>query len=255
MVPWTRRELVAERFATRRIFLVGDAAHQLSPTGGFGMNTGIQEAVDLAWKLAARVEGWGGPGLIASYEIERKPVAVRNVREAAANLQRMLSTRTTPPPKQIFAPGPAGDAARKSYGDRYTETMREEWFTLGIQLGYRYDGSPIIVPDGTAPPSDDKAAYIQTARPGHRAPHVRLADGRSTLDLFGKGFTLLRLGGKAVDVAALASAAAERKRPAPRLGSGTNRPWWPPTSAGWCWCAPTAMSPGAPTIHRTMPCN
>jgi hypothetical protein len=212
-MPWTRRELVADSYGRNRVFLVGDSAHQLSPTGAFGMNTGLQESVDIAWKLEACVRGWGGPNLLASYEIERKPVAARNVAEAARNLGRMLETRTVKPPAEIFTPGLHGDAARKTYGDWYTERMSHEWFTLGIQLGYRYDGSPICVPDDTAPPSFDAANYVQTSHAGARAPHVWLADGRSTLDLFGKGFVLLRLGKAVPDTSALVDAAAVRHVP------------------------------------------
>jgi 2-polyprenyl-6-methoxyphenol hydroxylase-like FAD-dependent oxidoreductase len=217
IMPWTRRELIAERYGTARVFLVGDAAHQLSPTGGFGMNTGIQEAIDLSWKLEARLAGWGGEALLASYEPERRPIAARNVAEAGGNLARMLSPRDNLPPPEIFAPGAAGDAARRAFGAKFTETMRREWFTIGIQLGYRYEGSPICVPDGTAAPPDEPATYVQTARPGHRAPHVWLAPGRSTLDLFGRGFVLMRFGaapgaGRG-EGAALVDAAAERGVP------------------------------------------
>jgi 2-polyprenyl-6-methoxyphenol hydroxylase-like FAD-dependent oxidoreductase len=194
IMPWVRRELVADRYGTKRVFIAGDAAHLMSPTGGFGMNTGIQDAVDLGWKLEATVRGWAGQDLLASYENERRPVAVRNVTEASANLGRMLSTRRRLPPPEIFAPGAIGDAARKDYGVWFTQTMRHEWFTLGIHLGYRYEGSPVIWPDGTPAPPLETSAFTQTARPGHRAPHAWLPDGRSTLDLFGRGFTLLRLG-------------------------------------------------------------
>jgi 2-polyprenyl-6-methoxyphenol hydroxylase-like FAD-dependent oxidoreductase len=213
IMPWTRRELIADRYGTARVFLVGDSAHQLSPTGGFGMNTGIQEAVDLSWKLAARLQGWGGEGLLATYENERRPVAARNVAEAGGNLARMLSPREARPPPEIFTPGAAGDTARRDFGAKFTETMRREWFTLGIQLGYRYEHSPICIPDGTPVPPHETATYTPTARPGHRAPHVWLAPGRSTLDLFGHGFTLLRFGAAPHDARALESAAADRAVP------------------------------------------
>ena len=213
IMPWTRRELIADCYGTGRVFLVGDSAHQLSPTGGFGMNTGIQEAIDLAWKLAARLSGWGGDALLASYEAERRPIAARNVREAAGNLARMLSPRENLPPPEIFAPGPAGDAARRVFGAKFTETMRREWFTIGIQLGYHYENSPICIPDGTPAPPDETATYTQTARPGHRAPHVWLAPGQSTLDLFGRGFALLRFGAVPADATALVEAAASRQVP------------------------------------------
>ncbi len=212
-MPWTRRELVADRFASKRVFLVGDSAHQLSPTGAFGMNTGLQEAVDISWKLAATLEGWGGPRLLASYETERKPIAARNVREAAANLGRMLETRTRKPPPQIFEAGAAGAAARKAYGDWYTERMSHEWFTLGIHIGYRYEGSPICLADGTALPALSVANYKQSSHAGCRAPHVWLRDGRSTLDLFGKSFVLLRLGASPPDASALLAAAKHRSMP------------------------------------------
>jgi 2-polyprenyl-6-methoxyphenol hydroxylase-like FAD-dependent oxidoreductase len=208
VMRWVRRELVADSYGTERVFIAGDAAHLMSPTGGFGMNTGIQDAVDLGWKLEASVRGWAGPTLLRSYEIERRPVAVRNVGEASSNLGRMLSTRHRRPPPEIFAPGPAGDAARQDYGEWYTQTMRHEWFTIGFHLGYRYDASPIIWPDGTPAPPLETSTYTQTARPGARAPHAFMPDGRSTLDLFGRGFTLLRLGADAPSGESVRAAAA-----------------------------------------------
>jgi 2-polyprenyl-6-methoxyphenol hydroxylase-like FAD-dependent oxidoreductase len=194
IMPWVRRELVADRFAARRVFIAGDAAHLTSPTGGFGMNMGIQDAVDLGWKLEAVLRGWGGPRLLQSYDIERRPIAIRNVREASANLKRMLQPRAAKPPPEAFVAGEAGDKARAAFGSLYTEIMKREWFSIGIHLDYRYEGSPLIVPDGTPEPADEVTSYEQTARPGHRAPHAWLADGRSTLDLFGRGFVLLRFG-------------------------------------------------------------
>jgi 2-polyprenyl-6-methoxyphenol hydroxylase-like FAD-dependent oxidoreductase len=209
VLRWVRRELIADRYGTERVLIAGDAAHLMSPTGGFGMNTGIQDSVDLGWKLEATVRGWAGPELLASYEVERHPVAIRNVAEASGNLGRMLATRQRRPPPEIFEPGPAGDAARKEYGAWFTETMKREWYTLGIHLGYRYDGSPIVWPDGTAAPPLEIAAYTQTARPGARAPHAWLPDGRSMLDLFGRGFTLLAMGADAPQTRGLRVAAAQ----------------------------------------------
>ena len=209
VLRWVRRELVADRYATDRVFIAGDAAHLMSPTGGFGMNTGIQDSVDLGWKLEAAVRGWAGRDLLRSYEVERRPVAIRNVAEASGNLGRMLSTRQRRPPPEIFEPGAAGDAARKEYGAWFTETMKREWYTLGIHLGYRYDTSPIVWPDGTSAPPLEIATYTQTARPGARAPHAWLPDGRSTLDLFGRGFTLLALGADAPQTRGLRAAAAQ----------------------------------------------
>jgi 2-polyprenyl-6-methoxyphenol hydroxylase-like FAD-dependent oxidoreductase len=192
IMPWIRREFVADSYGTERVFLAGDAAHLNSPTGAFGMNTGMQDAVDISWKLEAVIRGWGGRKLLRSYEAERRPVALRNVKEATANLNRMMLPRTQTPPKQLFDPGPEGDRVRKEFGDAYTEMMKNEWFTIGIHLGYVYENSPVIVPDGTPAPLPEVMTYTQTARPGSRAPHVWLAPGKSTLDLFGTGFVLLR---------------------------------------------------------------
>ena len=213
MLPWVRRQLVAERYGEGRVFIAGDAAHLTSPTGGFGMNTGILDAVNLSWKLAATLQGWGGRRLLESYAIEQHPVAVRNVGEAGDNLKRMLSPRILKPDPAVFAAGPAGDAARREYGARYTEMMKREWYSIGIHLGYVYEGSPIVMPDGTPRPPDEVQRYVQTARPGSRAPHAWLADGRSTLDLFGRGFVLLRLGRNPPPAAKIERAAKERGVP------------------------------------------
>jgi hypothetical protein len=180
----------------------------MSPTGALGMNTGIQDAVDLGWKLDAVLAGWGGAELLASYESERRPVALRNVAASTENLGRMLSTRDSRPPPEVFAAGPKADAVRAEYGAWFTETMRHEWFMNGFHLGYRYDESPIVWPDGTPAPPLERSTYTQTARPGARAPHVVLPDGRSTLDLFGRGFTLLRLGPDAPSGEGIVQAAA-----------------------------------------------
>jgi 2-polyprenyl-6-methoxyphenol hydroxylase-like FAD-dependent oxidoreductase len=213
VMRWVRRELVADSYGTGRAFIAGDAAHLMSPTGGFGMNTGIGDAVDLGWKLEAVYRGWGGRELLRSYDAERRPVGLRNVAEASRNLGRMLSTRKRLPPPEVFQPGHAGDAARKEYGDWFTATMRLEWFANGVMLGYRYDNSPIVWPDGTPAPPDETSTYTQTARPGARAPHVWLGDGRSTLDLFGRGFVLLRLSADAPAAPRIEQAAAQRHVP------------------------------------------
>lgn len=207
VLHWVRREAVAQRYATERVFLAGDAAHVMSPTGAYGMNTGLQDAVDLSWKLAATLRGWGGPGLLASYDAERRPVGARNAREASDNLRRMLTPRREPPPAEMFEPGEAGDAARARFGTWYRELMHREWFGIGIHLGYRYEDSPICWGEATPPPEDTVTTYHQTSRPGGRAPHVWIGADRSTLDLFGDAFTLLRLGSSPPPADAIVEAA------------------------------------------------
>ena len=203
--PWTAGvALHAERFGDGRVWLAGDAVHLFTPTGGFGMNTGVGDIVDLSWKITAMLQGWGGPKLLDSYTPERRPVAERNVREAAGNLGRMLSPAPT---KAFLTPSPEGEAERRKVGEDFSIAMMREWKTLGIHLGYFYEASPIIVSDGAPAPSLEPAVYEQTTRPGSRAPHVWLKDGRSTLDLLGKSFALLRLGADAPSGESLIAAA------------------------------------------------
>lgn len=197
ILPWERRQLVADSYRKGRVFLAGDAAHLTSPTGGFGMNTGILDAVNLSWKLVACREGWGGEELLESYELEQLPVAERNVAEATGNLRRMLSPRLTNPDLAIFDKSdmsPETRAARKRFGDDYSAMMSREWNTIGIHLGYVYENSPTIIADGTPAPPDEVSTYVQTARPGSRAPHAWLDpdETRSLIDEFGDGFVLLR---------------------------------------------------------------
>ncbi len=190
VLPWERRRVVAERFAEGRVLLAGDAAHQMSPTGGFGMNTGIQEAVDAGWKIAVMLQGWGGPRMLASYDLERRPVARMIVDEAARNYNQFARL---PKGENIGADTPAGARLRKAIGDAiYADRFDREYVMEGVPLGYRVEDSPIIVPEATPAPPFEVMTYRPTARPGHRAPHAWLDRDRSTLDLYGLGYTLVR---------------------------------------------------------------
>jgi hypothetical protein len=175
------------------------------------MNTGIADAVDLSWKLAAVIEGWGGENLLASYDAERRPIGERNVRAATGFYQGHRDFERGV--EAIEDATADGDEIRKRLGEKLLRDIARMFRTTGVQLGYRYDPSPICVPDGTPPSADDPETYVPTARPGSRAPHAWLGDGRSTLDLFGRGFVLLRLGLEAPDPSAFAKAAAQRKMP------------------------------------------
>ncbi|MBR0706987.1 FAD-dependent oxidoreductase [Bradyrhizobium liaoningense] len=210
-LPWSRRETTAARFGSGRCFLVGDSAHQLSPTGGYGMNTGIAEAVDLSWKIAARLEGWGGEALLESYDAERRPVAMRNVLQASENLRAMRSLPLEP---ALLDQTAIGEAARRAIGAYAQQALQREWRSFGIHLGAVYRGSPIIVEETSDRPEPDVANFVQLAVPGGRAPHVWLAPGHSTLDLFGRGFVLLEFSSDSdVAVAALISAARAARMP------------------------------------------
>lgn len=207
--PWTAgHALVADRFGAGRIALAGDAVHVFTPTGGFGMNTGIDDAVNLAWKFAALTGGWGGPNLLASYGTERRPIAFRNT-GMAKELSRGMGKVSLD--AELLADSPAGNRARSAVG-QHLETLAEEFASIGIQLGARYDDSPIIVPDGTAPPPDDPLTYRPTACPGGRAPHLFLPDHSSLFDHLGTGFTLLHLHGEH-DTSVMAKAATARRIP------------------------------------------
>ncbi|WP_332452201.1 FAD-dependent monooxygenase [Burkholderia ubonensis] len=184
--------LVAERYSNGRVFLCGDAIHLFSPTGGFGMNTGIDDAANLAWKLAGAVQGWGGAALLESYEAERRPIALRNT---AAARRLTLRVGEVQVPAEVEAAGVQGDAARARLGEAL-QAFRGQFEALGVELGARYDGSAIVWPDGKAP-DDDPLTYRPSSVPGGRLPHLWLsgADGmrHSVFDLLGVGFTLLRV--------------------------------------------------------------
>jgi 2-polyprenyl-6-methoxyphenol hydroxylase-like FAD-dependent oxidoreductase len=185
---WVRKRTVADRFMQGRVFLAGDAAHAHPPNGGLGMNTGIQDAFDLGWKLAAMLGGWGGAGLPASYDLERRPAAARAADVSLANYRRLLSAEQR---AELHAATPAGEAARRAIGARLVEENEKSWHPVGVHLGYVYHPSPIVVPDGSPPPVDDTFGYRPTTFPGARAPHAWLAPDKSMLDLFGAGFVLL----------------------------------------------------------------
>jgi len=188
---WHRQSVVAERYGSGRVFLAGDAVHQVSPTGALGMNTGIADAVDLGWKLAAVLRGWGGQELLASYDCERRPVGRRAVRMATEFhfLQSGYGGLAA-----IAEESEAGASLRQRIGAELVAQLGREFRTMGLQLGYRYAASPICSADAMPAPSDDPETYRPCAAPGARAPHAWLRDGRSILDLFGRGFVLLRFG-------------------------------------------------------------
>jgi hypothetical protein len=192
-MDWERRERVVDRYRDRRVFLAGDSAHQTSPTGGLGLHTGLADAVDLGWKLRAVMEDWGADALLDSYQIERKPVALKNLQASTEEFNIVVALPGDP---HIDEASPAGAAARERIVAAFENTGygHSSLFTENLRLGYCYDPSPICVPDGSPAIDLENPRFVATARPGTRAPHAWLDDGRSTLDLFGDGFVLLRLG-------------------------------------------------------------
>jgi 2-polyprenyl-6-methoxyphenol hydroxylase-like FAD-dependent oxidoreductase len=202
---WTQHLLLADNYGRDRVFLAGDAAHLMIPTGGLGMNTGVGDAVDLAWKLAGTIEGWGGPGLLASYEVERRQVGERNV---AASRRAALGRRAW---RAAWRPDirdrtPEGAAARANLTRIADVEQRKSNEMIGAELGYRYIGSPLIWPEPGEGPPHEPMRYVPTSWPGSRLPHAWLAGGVAIQDRIGDGYTLLRLGRGATDTAALEAA-------------------------------------------------
>ena len=186
--PWLAHSLLADRYSAGRIFLAGDACHLHPPFGGYGMNMGVADGVDLAWKIAAVLHGWGDPTLLESYEVERRPVHRMVIEEAVANYGLLGNHLSLPGLEDV---GLRGDATRREVGDVIFAAKLREFRTLGVVLGTRYADSPLIVPDGTPPPPPHSMIYRPTSFPGCLAPHLWLADGSSLYDHFGADFTLL----------------------------------------------------------------
>jgi len=186
--PWTAHSLVADKYHDNRVILAGDAVHLFSPTGGFGMNTGVSDAIDIAWKIQAMIEGWGGKNLIDSYFKERHSIGVRNSKEAADCFDQLYSVMQYG--DELDEDSFKGESLRKKLSLNLKK-QDKLIASSGTLLGYRYKNSPIIIPDGTPETEDNPRLYIPTARPGHRAPHIWLEESLSILDKFGKNFTLL----------------------------------------------------------------
>jgi 2-polyprenyl-6-methoxyphenol hydroxylase-like FAD-dependent oxidoreductase len=177
--PWVAASLVAERFCAGRVFIAGDAAHEMPPTGGFGLNTGVQDVHNLAWKLAGVLNGWARPELLDSYDAERRPWGQFVTDEA---LNSAISMGRGPQPGGI-----SSDSPLRARPEFHSE--------LGIIFGASYNSSAVIA-DGTAAPALDNpvAQYAPSARPGGRVPHAwveREGERISTHDLIGIGFALI----------------------------------------------------------------
>jgi len=204
---WVQRLLLAEHYLEGRVFIAGDAAHLVIPTGGLGMNTGVGDAIDISWKLAATLRGWGGPKLLQSYEAERRQVGAINVKASGGGTYGRMKWRAAYRPN-IEDDTPEGRAALAHLLELAREEAPKTFRVLGAELGYRYAGSPVIC-DEPGGPQPNIEAYEPTTWPGARLPHVWIEPGKlSVHDRIGDGFTLLRLGRKKADAAGLQKALA-----------------------------------------------
>ena len=205
---WKQNLLLADRYGEGRVFLAGDSAHLVIPTGGLGMNTGVGDAIDLSWKLAATLQGWGGPQLLASYEVERRQVGARNVAASRYASQGRRAWRSAYRPN-IREDSPAGAETRANLTAMASREQRKSNEMIGAELGYVYLDSPIVWPEEGDPPEHDVLCYRPTTWPGARLPHVWLNGGAAVQDLIGDGYTLLHLGGDPGRAADLGVAFAE----------------------------------------------
>jgi 2-polyprenyl-6-methoxyphenol hydroxylase-like FAD-dependent oxidoreductase len=200
--PWTPHMVVAEEYRAGRVFLAGDSAHQVIPTGGYGMNTGVGDAVDFGWKLAASINGWGGDVLLDSYNIERRPIALQN-RAAAlrhAEVRMAITSAIVETEAQLNLNEPAGSSSVQTELSATIKALgnaeNESW---GIEHGYSYDNSPVVIPDQSAVVHFDPLRCVPSARPGARLPHIVIEGGTPLYDLLGNEITLLVLGDVALN--------------------------------------------------------
>ena len=209
VLEWVRRQLVADRYQDGRILLAGDCVHQLTPAGSFGMNTGIGDITNLSWKIEAALKGWAGKALLPSYTTERRPIGQRNVDFAAARYARGENVIPTP---NILDDTPDGARERAEVGARIASEVLAPP-TYGLQIGYRYDDSPIICQELGPPPEIERETYTATTRPGARAPDAWIGEDRALTEIYGRSFVLVRLGEAAPQTESLERAAAERGVP------------------------------------------
>jgi 2-polyprenyl-6-methoxyphenol hydroxylase-like FAD-dependent oxidoreductase len=207
---WRPRLSLADTYGSGRVWLAGDSAHQVVPAGGYGMNTGVGDAVGLGWMLAAIVQGWGDGRLLEAYEAERRPVAVRNRTASARHTLVRLAIKTAYR-KVIHSQGWAGERSRRRLGREILDLGNLENEADGIEFGYCYDTSPVICHESHTAPADHMDAYMPSTRPGARPSSLFLKDGQAIFDLLGRGFTLLRFDD--IDVDAFVAAAADRGMP------------------------------------------
>jgi 2-polyprenyl-6-methoxyphenol hydroxylase-like FAD-dependent oxidoreductase len=189
---WVGRRLVADRFRKGRAFICGDAAHLWMPYAGYGMNAGIADATNLAWLLAACLQGWAAPAILDAYEAERLPITEQVSHFAMDMAGKVLGQRRTVP-DEIEQPGAEGDAVRQRVGQAAYDLNVQQYCCGGLNFGYFYDCSPIIVYDGAEQPAYTMADFTPSTIPGCRVPFSKLPDGRPVTDALGPGYTLLRL--------------------------------------------------------------
>jgi len=199
--PWRQNLLLAESYGTDRVFLAGDAVHLMIPTGGLGMNSGVGDAIDLAWKLAATLRGWAGPNLLKSYAFERRQIGERNVAASRYATVGRRAWRAMWRP-QIRDATPEGEEARRNLSAVAEIEQRKSNEMIGAELGYRYVDSPLICEERGGPELQLRE-YRPTTWPGARLPHVWRDDGSAVQDHIPDGYVILKLCGTSADAGGL----------------------------------------------------
>ena len=202
---WIGRRLVADRFRRGHAFICGDAAHLWVPYGGYGMNAGIADAMNLSWLLAATINGWASPQILDAYEAERRPITDQVSRYAMNHAQKAIAERLAIP-AEVDDDGPEADALRARIGADAYALHVQQFACAGLNFGYYYPDSPIIDYDRGQAPAYTMHDYTPSTVPGCRTPHFWLADGTSLYDRMGPEYTLLRFD-DTVDVSPLVEAA------------------------------------------------
>jgi hypothetical protein len=210
---WFGRRLVSDKLQQGRVFVAGDAAHLWVPYAGYGMNAGLADAANLAWHLSAQIEGWASPLALTAYEKERHPIT-EQVSRFAMNHAHEMSKRRREIPQQLEDSSPEGAAARASFGQDLYNLNVQQYCCAGLNFGYFYDQSPVMVYDEEKAPDYSMGSFTPSTVAGCRAPHFWLAEGRSLYDELGKAYTLLCFNpNKEQSVACLTEAAAEAGMP------------------------------------------
>ena len=208
---WIGRRLVADKFQNGRVFIAGDAAHLWIPHAGYGMNAGIADAADLAWMLAAVLNGWAEPALLEAYQAERQPITDQ-VSHFAFNMAKQVSQQRREISADIERADAAGEAMRAKIGQETYDLYVQQQCCGGLNFGYFYRASPVIAYDGAAHPVYSMGSFESSSVPGCRAPHFWLSDERSLYDALGDGYGLIRFD-REVAVDGLVAAAKRRGVP------------------------------------------
>ena len=238
---WFGRRLVADKLRENRVFICGDAAHLWVPYAGYGMNAGIADAANLAWLLAAHLDGWAPEAILDAHEAERLPIT-EQVSHFAMNHAHEMAKQRKAVPANIEEPGPEGDRVRAEVGKQAYDLNVNQYCCGGLNFGYFYNGSPIIAYDGAEHPGYSMYDFVSSTVPGCRCPHFWLKDGRSLYDCLGPCYTLLRFDREA-PFDGIVAAARDRGIPLQVLdlsGEDRQEPYWkglvlvrPDQHVGW----------------------